>query len=447
MSNAARFVRSFATTTRSLLVGPTVLLTTLSLSGGCAVGEGGVDPDAFEAGHHGCAPNCPPMATHGHRDTDQPPHDTSGDDGTTGSPPMTSTGGSASDGAESSGDTDDTEPPMADTMCGDWVCQGFEDIDTCPFDCVPYTVAPMGQGVGKICERDFTGFTPITEIGTGLYLGQAQGGLYPGGSNERPAAHTNAGIATAQTVGQGGGDVCLISIGMSNTYQKWQMFMTQGIAGVANLNPALRVANGAVGSNPVDTTADPNNGVWNSIDNQIAGSGCTPDEVQVVWMLHAERGPTQSFIVEADRYYDDLRATAINLADHFPNLQMIYLSSRSYAGYSDRDNNPEPYAHQGAFVVKWLIEAQIDGSDPAIALGSGFPWMAWGPYLWSDGQGADRAEGGVPGRLIPDDGMEYLCDDFAADGIHPGMGMRTKVTAQLVDFFTSDPTATPWFLQ
>ncbi len=427
-------------------VPPAPLLTVLVLlSGACSVGNGTPGLDTFDTRGPQDDPDGDGLSTGADPSTTDPGASSTATATATSMP--TGDGDSTGGDTETGSDTDDPVPPMADTMCGDWVCQAFETIDTCPFDCVPYTVAPMGSGVGKICERDFTGFTPITEIGSGMYLGQAQGGLFPGGSNERPAAHTQAGVAAAQAIAPVDGNVCLISIGMSNTYQKWAMFMTQGVGSVPNLHPALRVGNGAVGSHPVDTTADPNHSVWNSIDNQIAGSGCSPQQVQVVWMLHAERGPMGTFMDEADRYHDDLRSTAINLADHFPNLRMIYLSSRSYAGYSDRDNNPEPYAHQTAFGVKWLIESQIDGSDPALSVESGFPWMSWGPYLWSDGIGADHAPGGIPGRTIPADDMEYECGDFADDGIHPGMGMRAKVSAQLVDFFGTDPTATPWFLQ
>ncbi|MCA9712453.1 MAG: hypothetical protein KDK70_41880, partial [Myxococcales bacterium] len=371
------------------------------------------------------------------------------DGGTDGGTDDGTDGGSGDTTGDDAADTSDTSepPPMANTMCGDFTCQPEEDADSCPFDCVPYTIAETGMGVGKICERSHTGLLPITEIGAGEYLGVAQGGLYPGGSNERPQAHTEAGLAAAASIAPIDGSICLVSIGMSNTYQKWSMFMTQGVASVPDLNPTLRVANGAVGSHPVDTTADPNNEVWGTIDQQIAGSGCSPAQVQVAWVLHAERGPTGSFLEAAEVFHDDLRATVINLADHFPNLRMIYLSSRAYSGYTDRNNNPEPYAHQGAFVVKWLIEEQIEGSDPALSLWAGAPWLSWGPYLWADGLGPDAQAGGAPGRTIPDDALEYECDDYADDGVHPGMGMRQKVTDQLVEFFTSDPTATPWFLQ
>ena len=424
-----------------------VLVGALALYGlGCAASpdpphsEGGIDP--------GCWDDCPSTSDASLAD---PPHgDSTGGtiDGSanTSSDGESDEGADANDSSETAGNPDDP-PPMSDSMCGDFSCQPEEDEQICPLDCVPYTIAQGGGGMGKICERSHTGLVPITQIGAGQYLGQAQGGLYPGGSNTRPAAHTEAGLAAAATVTPVDGQICLISIGMSNTYQKWAMFMTEGVGSVPDLNPALTVANGAVGSHPVDTTADPDHPVWAHIDQQIAGSGCATDHVQVAWVLHAERGPTGSFLEAAQVFHDDLRATVINLADHFPNLRMIYLSSRSYSGYTDRNNNPEPYAHQGAFAVKWLIEEQIDDSDPALSLAGGAPWMSWGPYLWADGLGADDAPGGVPGRAIPDDGMEYACEDFADDGVHPGLGMRHKVSAQLVEWFTSDPTATPWFLQ
>ena len=68
-------------------------------------------------------------------------------------------------------------------------------------------------------------FTPINDLGTGLYLNQFQGGLYQNGSNTVPAAHEAAGLQRAaaiqplNTQGQpdANGKYVMISIGMSNT--------------------------------------------------------------------------------------------------------------------------------------------------------------------------------------------------------------------------------------
>src|SRR3954464_9372408 len=72
-------------------------------------------------------------------------------------------------------------------------------------------------------------FVPIDDLGTGLYLGQFQGGLYPGGSNTMPAAHNAEGLARGaavqplNTAGQPTptGKYVMLSIGMSNTTQEY----------------------------------------------------------------------------------------------------------------------------------------------------------------------------------------------------------------------------------
>ena len=39
------------------------------------------------------------------------------------------------------------------------------------------------------CSVTSVGFTPLNDLGTGLYLDQFQGRLYPKGSNDVPAVH------------------------------------------------------------------------------------------------------------------------------------------------------------------------------------------------------------------------------------------------------------------
>ncbi|MEO5803680.1 MAG: PKD domain-containing protein, partial [Verrucomicrobiota bacterium] len=65
------------------------------------------------------------------------------------------------------------------------------------------------------------------------------------------------------------------------------------------------------------------------------------------------------------------------------------------------------------------------------------PWLSWGPYLWTDG---------LSGRS---DGLLTVCpDDLESDFTHPSMdGHVPKVGRQLLAFFKTDPTATPWFLR
>jgi len=82
------------------------------------------------------------------------------------------------------------------------------------------------------CAGTSTGMIPVNDLGPGFYKG-VQGGLYPGGSNLRPATHEAAGVAIANsmtpldTLGQPdavNGHVVFVSIGMSNCTQEFSAF-------------------------------------------------------------------------------------------------------------------------------------------------------------------------------------------------------------------------------
>lgn len=38
------------------------------------------------------------------------------------------------------------------------------------------------------------------------------------------------------------------------------------------------------------------------------------------------------------------------------------MSSRTYGGYATTELNPEPYAYQSGFSVKWLVQDQLEGA-------------------------------------------------------------------------------------
>src|SRR5215467_4674815 len=79
--------------------------------------------------------------------------------------------------------------------------------------------------------RDTTGLVPLTDLGKGVYQG-FEGGLYPGGGNEPPAAHLKAGLKIAKTIvpldadgkPSPDGKVVLLSCGMSNTTMEFSVF-------------------------------------------------------------------------------------------------------------------------------------------------------------------------------------------------------------------------------
>src|SRR5207237_1804365 len=118
--------------------------------------------------------------------------------------------------------------------------------------------------------------------------------------------------------------------------------------------------------------------------------------------------------------------------------KLVYLSSRTYGGYAKSPLNPEPYAYESAFSVKWLIEQQIKG-DPSLNFDAKkgavkAPWLSWGPYLWANGS-TKRS-----------DGFSYDESDFAADGTHLSASGIEKVGRLMLQFFRSDSTTRPWFV-
>ena len=313
---------------------------------------------------------------------------------------------------------------------------------------VLFATSPWLPVAAQNCAVTSVGFTPLNDLGSGLYRG-AQGGLYPGGMNTQPAGHLAAGAALAQAMtprnASGSpdpeqGSIVLMSVGMSNTTQEFSAFVPLAM-GEPLRNPRLVVVDAAQGGQDAVDIANPAAPYWSTVDARLAQNNVTPAQVQAVWLKEAIRQgaiPDTSFAQDATFLQEKLQTIVQIIKSRYPNTVLVYLSSRIYAGYATSTLNPEPIAYQSGFAVKWLIEAQIDGAaalnyDPAkgpvVA-----PWLAWGPYLWGDG-------------LTPrSDGLVWSCSDFAADGTHPGTTGRDKVAQMLLGFFKSDPTARFFFL-
>lgn len=298
------------------------------------------------------------------------------------------------------------------------------------------------------CSKTSVGFSPLTELGAGLYKGK-QGGLYPGGSNTRPSGHEQAGLAIAQSLKpldssgapSANGKIVLLSIGMSNTTQEFSTF--KPLAEADSMKSSfVAIVDGAQGGMSADRIVDLNTPTaqqfWSTVDQRLQQAGLTPAQVQAAWMKQAEPGPTAEFPEDALILKGHLAQIVRILKLRFPNIRLAYLSSRIYAGYASSALNPEPFAYQSGFAVKWLIEDQINGvADLNFDSNRGevkSPWLSWGPYLWADGMKPRN------------DGLTYACSDFADDGTHPATpGAREKVAQMLLSFMKTDSTATIWF--
>ncbi len=306
-------------------------------------------------------------------------------------------------------------------------------------------IAIPAHAVASNCNGTQTGLIPLTALGAGTYQGYT-GGLYPGGSNTRPPAHDAAGLAIANAVApidtfgnaDPNGRVVLISIGMSNCTQEFSTFVPMSNADPSR-DPGVRVIDCARGGQTASLIKNPASAYWDTVRTRLRGVGSSPAQVQVAWIKEANAGPTTGFPAATTTLMRDLGSVVRTLKDHFPNLRIAYLSSRIYAGYASTALNPEAYAYESGFAVKWLIEGQIAGEDSLNHdAGQGpveAPWLAWGPYLWADGL-----------TPRPGDGLTYACSDFSADGTHPATSGRIKVANLLLDFLQTDATAQPWYL-
>ncbi|MDQ3696451.1 MAG: hypothetical protein M3373_00285, partial [Gemmatimonadota bacterium] len=290
------------------------------------------------------------------------------------------------------------------------------------------------------------------------------GNLYPSG-NWMPSAHHSAGVTRAQSVRplnvngtpSASGKYVLMSLGMSNTSQEFcngksgmpchaRSFMGRAAADPAVNHTTLAVVNGASSLQVAlnwDNVTDAN---FDRVrDSVLAPRGLSERQVQIIWVKLTNASPKIALLnSSADAYA--LEATlgrvvrAIKV--RYPNIRQVFVSSRIYAGYATTALNPEPYAYETGFSVKWLVGAQISQMqtgtvDPRagnLNYSTVAPWIAWGPYLWANGTNPRS------------DGLVWQRSDFAADGLHPSAAGEAKVATKLLDFFKTSPHTRCWFV-
>ena len=300
---------------------------------------------------------------------------------------------------------------------------------------------------------------PLNDLGTDKYKG-FQGGLYEKGSNLVPADHDADGLALAAQVKPIRGKFVFLSIGMSNTAMEFVTLQPMAESDSQVNHSSMAIVNGARGAVTAcawtDAHASPREigcGMPDFLPNQydriceelLKPAGFAEDQVEVIWLKNADPRPHVSLPsadAEAYNYERLLGQTVRSLRSRYTNLKLLFLSSRIYGGYASRPLNPEPYAYEYGFSVKWAIQAQVDqmrsgkidpvAGDLDYKKGSA-PWMVWGPYLWADGT-SPRS-----------DGLTWQASEFSPeDGTHPNAKGREKVANMLLEFFLSSPYAT-WF--
>lgn len=303
---------------------------------------------------------------------------------------------------------------------------------------------------------------PLTDLGMSRYLGRYPGGLYPDGSNAPPPDHLAAGLERARRIEpldvhgrpDPTGKVVLLSIGMSNTSAEFcggrdtdcseDSFVGQALADPAVDRARLVIVNGAQGGEDADEWDIPREEAYDVVRARLTSLGLAEAQVQAAWIKQAHAGPAVSLpaaAADAFQLERDLGQIVRSMTARYPNLRLVFVSGRTYGGYANSPLNPEPFAYESSFAVKWLVEAQIEQSrtgaiDPVAGdLGLDHaPWIGWGPYLWT---------AGARGRS---DGLRWLPEDVRSDGTHPSESGVRKVGALLLEFFETSPVARCWFL-
>jgi hypothetical protein len=307
---------------------------------------------------------------------------------------------------------------------------------------------------------------PLTDLGNQPYAYGYFGGLYENGSNTVPADHLAAGLKRAAMIvprdvagnPSPDGKVVLLAAGFGETRRIMcgafetcddgsLMAMARRDARVNH--DSLVIVNAA--SEGADTTAwvAPPYGTANFgriRDSVLAPAGVTAAQVQAAWVQMMTANPETPLpppYSDTYRLKGSIAAILRELKTNYPNLQIAYLSSRVYGGYSTSKWNPEPFAYESGLSVRWDVMGQIteirDGFlwDTRIAtlnyVKGIAPWAAWGPYLWADGSNP-RA-----------DGLAWMRDDFDANGESLTPPGAHKAAQLLLDFLLTEPTAKSWF--
>ena len=306
----------------------------------------------------------------------------------------------------------------------------------------PPASSPRGAG-GE--AKSSIGQKPLTEMTADDRVRGQDGGLYGGGRNEptealkRAAEKELARIEPLDAAGKPApdGKVVLLSIGMSNTTREFTPFKEEADIDQKK-SPNLVLVDGAFGGQGAaewavgEKSAGGGKPVWKLAEQRLQQSGVTREQVQAVWLKQAIKRPEADSMKNAETLRGHLATIVTRAKERYPNLRIVYLSSRTFGGYSERHGEPESF--DTAFAVRRLILDQQAGApelnyDPARGPVKA-PLLVWGPYLWADGN--------VPRKS---DGLVWLENDFVSDGTHPSPAGQRKVVDLLMNFFKTDPLA------
>lgn len=301
----------------------------------------------------------------------------------------------------------------------------------------------------KDCSRQPLGRLPVSDMSNSTWKG-IRGGLYPEGQSLPPSdmmSHYENSIdaivprSLDGSVELTNGKIVMIGVGASNPRTEFNAFVALATADPSR-NATLTFANTCVGGQGVQKMNQPSDSYWKNATHVLDSIGCNAAQVQLAWI---ETDNTQTadttFPGAAQALADDLFTLCTTMHTLYPNLQVIYFSSRSYAGYIDPATALAgrglltPRDHLNGWAIKFLIERQIVGTPGYGFTGeaASLPALMWCTDNWADG---------TTPKL---DGLFWHCDDFSGDGLHLSPLGEEKSGARIHAFFSTDPLAQQWY--
>jgi len=175
-----------------------------------------------------------------------------------------------------------------------------------------------------------------------------------------PADHLAGGMRQAAMIRT---PAVFLSIGFGETKRIFDAFTA-----MARFDPRVsrdvRFVNAACDGCDASAWLPPmNESTFASIRNTLlAPAGLNENDVQVAWMQMVTNDPFHPLPpqdADAYRLKGSIAAALRALKSRYPNLQIVYLSSRVYGGYATTSWNPEPYAYESALSVRWAIMGQV----------------------------------------------------------------------------------------
>lgn len=301
----------------------------------------------------------------------------------------------------------------------------------------------------KDCTKKSIDRMSVSQLGTATYRGLV-GGLYPDGENLRPFNHTQnleevailiKGRRVDGRVDNTDGSVVMLGIGNGSAGSSFAEFARIAKADTV-LSSRVHFINGCRVEVSLDALQSSSSAYWAEIGIALESESKSGSQVQVVW-LQAEdlQNSDTAFPTSAVALAEKLRAVCETMRNVFPNLRIVYLSSRPYAGYADhaalevRPGLRSPRDNSYGWAVKFLVENQLK-RIPGYTFGTEsdpIPGLTWCTDDWADGD----LENSV--------GLKWECSDFDESGIELSPSGAVKTGSRIYQFVSKDVISQPWF--